>query len=289
MADLYRKSALEKISNPEQLDKALIVTSPLSWLALLAVTLIVVVTIVWSIIGRIPETLTLNGYVVSGKGLVSAIYPDETGTVTVHVREGDKLYADVPVATILMSNEETVKIYPDANGVVTRVIARDGETAQAGQPILYFAPTEGDLVQRDQLVLCYVSAKGGSDMSGQLAKGNKAHLTPAGENNQSAGYMKGEVLYVERYTTSSDSVKLALGNDQIYSDNVGNGGSIKALVILPELRSDATSGSNPYVWSNPKGEKLTIDSNDTFTVRIIVDEVRPIEKLFAKIGEVLGW
>ena len=32
MADLYRKSALERMSNPDQLDKALTVTSPMSQL-----------------------------------------------------------------------------------------------------------------------------------------------------------------------------------------------------------------------------------------------------------------
>lgn len=291
MADLYRKSALEKISNPEQLDKALIVTSPLSWLALLAVTLIVIVTIVWSIIGRLPETLTLSGYVVSGGGSVSAIYPDETGTITVHARRGDALYADVSVATIRLSNGNTVEVYPDINGIVTEVIRQDGETARSGQPILYFAPTQGDLVTRDQLVLCYVPAKGGSDMSGQLTKGSKvkvAHMTPSGENNQSTGYMTGTVLYVERYPASSDNVVRALGSEQIYSDNAGNG-AIKTVVILPDIREDPTTGGNPYVWSNPKGEKLIIRPNDTFTVSIIVDEVRPIEKLFAKIGEIMGW
>ena len=58
MAELYRKSALERISSPEQLDKALKVTSPMSWLALLALTVIVIVTLIWSIVGTIPVTVT---------------------------------------------------------------------------------------------------------------------------------------------------------------------------------------------------------------------------------------
>ncbi len=33
MANLYRKSFLEKLEMPEQLDKAITITSPLSWLA----------------------------------------------------------------------------------------------------------------------------------------------------------------------------------------------------------------------------------------------------------------
>ena len=289
MADLYRKSALEKISNPEQLDKALVVTSPLSWLALIAVTLILAVTIVWSVVGRIPETLTMGGYVVAGNGNVSAMHSDWSGTITeVYMRRGDKLYGNNAVAEITFSDGRTENIYPDINGVITTVNVQAGQTVSSGQPLLYFAPTLGDLALREQLVLCYVPAKGGSDMSGQLSRGNRVHLTPAGENNQSSGYMLGTVLYVEKYATTADNVRIALGTEQIYSDNANNG-AIKAVVILPDVRQDGAGGNNPYVWSNPKGQKLQVDNGDTFTVRIIVKEVRPIEKLFAKIGEVLGW
>ena len=42
MADLYRKSSLDKLSNPEQLDRMIKISSPLSWLALIAVLLVIV-------------------------------------------------------------------------------------------------------------------------------------------------------------------------------------------------------------------------------------------------------
>ncbi|MBQ3011719.1 MAG: hypothetical protein IJD81_11060 [Oscillospiraceae bacterium] len=73
MADLYRKSALERISSPEQLDKALTVSSPMSWLALGAVTVLIVITLVWSIFGTIPVTVTTNG-VVSSAISTNAVY-----------------------------------------------------------------------------------------------------------------------------------------------------------------------------------------------------------------------
>ena len=46
MAQIYRKTALDKISSPEQLDKSLKITSPLSWLVLLGLTLIVIVAVI---------------------------------------------------------------------------------------------------------------------------------------------------------------------------------------------------------------------------------------------------
>ena len=81
MAQLYRKSALDRISSPEQLDKALTVTSTMSWIALAAVTLILAVTIVWSIVGTIPVTVTTSGIVASPVS-TNAVYTPESGSVT---------------------------------------------------------------------------------------------------------------------------------------------------------------------------------------------------------------
>ena len=39
MAELYRKSALERISSPDQLDTMLKISSPISWLALVGAAL----------------------------------------------------------------------------------------------------------------------------------------------------------------------------------------------------------------------------------------------------------
>lgn len=288
MADLYRKSALEKISNPEQLDKALIVTSPLSWLALLAITLIVAVTIVWAFCSEIPETLTLNGYAVSGQGNVGVMYADKAGTIHTKASPGDRLYPDEGVATIRQRSGEETDVMPLVNGVVTRLMVDDSKDVSLGQPILYFAPTAGNETPLEQMMVCYVPAKGGSDMSGQLARGNKVHLTPAGENNQSSGYIKGRVLHVEPYASTQEHALAALGDDR-WSDITSASTVVKKVIILPEIRQDPTTGNNPYVWSNPKGEKLQVNMGDSFVVRIEVKTVRPIEKLFAKIGEVLGW
>ena len=81
MAQLYRKSALDKISSPEQLDKALTVTSPMSWIALAAVTFIIVVTVIWSFVGTIPVTVTTSGIVASPVS-TNAVFNPESGKIT---------------------------------------------------------------------------------------------------------------------------------------------------------------------------------------------------------------
>jgi len=61
MAELFRKSSLEKLSSPEQLDKAITVSTPVSWLALIGITVIIGAVVVWSILGSLPTIVSAQG------------------------------------------------------------------------------------------------------------------------------------------------------------------------------------------------------------------------------------
>jgi len=78
MPDLYNKAALERLSNPEQLDKAITVSKPASWIALLGVTIVIAVAIVWSILGTLPTILPAQGITVqtsSAEQIVESYVP----------------------------------------------------------------------------------------------------------------------------------------------------------------------------------------------------------------------
>jgi len=58
MGGLFRKDALERLSSPEQLDKAIIVSNPVSWLVLIGLTIIIAAGILWLIYGGLPVAIT---------------------------------------------------------------------------------------------------------------------------------------------------------------------------------------------------------------------------------------
>ena len=64
---VYRKSLLERISSPEQLDKMIVITSPSYWLAILGGALIIVAALVWSVFGSIPISMETTGVFVSAQ------------------------------------------------------------------------------------------------------------------------------------------------------------------------------------------------------------------------------
>lgn len=72
--ELFRKKSLERISSPEQLQDYMRVTTPGTWMLLLAVIILLGGLLVCSVLGRVETT-------VSGKAQV------EGGTATVEVEE----------------------------------------------------------------------------------------------------------------------------------------------------------------------------------------------------------
>lgn len=60
---LFRKKSIERISSPEEIDEYMRVTTPSMWLVLGAVVLLLLAIFVWSITGRIEDTIETNGQV----------------------------------------------------------------------------------------------------------------------------------------------------------------------------------------------------------------------------------
>lgn len=66
---MFRKAAIEKVSSPEQLDQMMQVTSPMGWLALSTVGVVLFVVLIWSVVGTIPELVDGQGVLIRGERL----------------------------------------------------------------------------------------------------------------------------------------------------------------------------------------------------------------------------
>ena len=55
---LFRKAAIDKVSSPEQLDMLMKVTSPVGWLALTTIGVLLSVVVLWSFYGSIPDLVS---------------------------------------------------------------------------------------------------------------------------------------------------------------------------------------------------------------------------------------
>lgn len=80
---IFRKSSLEKLSSPEQLDKMIVVTSPASWLAVLGAFFVAICVALWAFFGTIPSVVSASGVFVS--------QPTSTFVCFVPLEDGKKI------------------------------------------------------------------------------------------------------------------------------------------------------------------------------------------------------
>ena len=106
MADIYRKSALEKMSSPEQLDKAIVIVSPSFWLAMLGAAVIILAALLWSIIGTLPLNVSANGIFMNRSGIHS-VYSEMAGTVeTIEIDTGLQVHKGEVIARLSSKESE---------------------------------------------------------------------------------------------------------------------------------------------------------------------------------------
>ena len=278
MAQLYRKSALEKISSPEQLDKALTVTSPMSWISLAAVTFVIVVTVIWSIVGTLPVTVTTTGIVASPVS-TNAVFTPETGTVSsVLVYPGSELYMGDPVVTYRTGNGDVKTIYSDQVGTVTEVLVKAGDSVNQGSEVLRVSPKASS----PQVVVCYVPLGDAK----KIERGMEVSVSLQSADSQTYGHMVARVINIDSYVSSLKGMNYVLGADNnmaatFQKDNAA------VVAVTCELYPDASTASG-YYWSNEKGGRLDVTNGSLVNAKVIVEEVRPITKLFSKLKDIWG-
>ncbi len=97
---LFRKEALARVASPEQLDQLVEVVDPQRWLSLIALGSLVIAGATWSIVGRIPITVTGRG-VLAYPSKVATVQAQSTGRIlTLTVKAGDFVKKGQILATI---------------------------------------------------------------------------------------------------------------------------------------------------------------------------------------------
>lgn len=276
MAQLYRKSALERISSPEQLDKTLKLSSPLSWLALLGLTLIVVVVVIWSIVGTIPVTLTAAGVISSPKS-TNAIFADESGVVrAISVFRDSEVHLNDPIL-VYQTGSQTKEILSDQVGYISEILVKNGDAINQGSEIVRISPKTDR--QEVDVVVCYVPL----DQKHKIRRGMKVQVYLDGLDSQSKGHMIARVINVDARAATNAGLGYVLGSDNNIAGKVAQGPVVA--VTCEFYPADTVSG---YWWTNDKGADVVVSTGSSITAKIVTEEVAPIEKLFSKIKEIWG-
>ena len=278
MKEIYRKSVLEKMSSPEQLDKALRITSPLSWIALLTIAALIVAAGVWSVQGTLPVTITANAIIATSVG-TNAVYSDVNGTVIeLHVGVGDSVYEGTPIATV-QTVERDYTIVSDQRGIVSDIVSDIGKTVGQNGEIVRLTPMMS--YPENLVVVCYVPYGKVKSIKPDM----EVYVTLNHADSQKYGHMQAKVRNVDARPCTTEGMEKVLGSGNNLSSSFTGEGAVCAVTC--ELYVDAGTKSG-YWWSNDKGKEQEVKAGTVCTAKIILNEIHPIEKLFTKLSEALG-
>jgi HlyD family secretion protein len=80
-SQLFRATALERLSSPEQLDRLVTITGPRTWLALAALCFLVASAVAWGVFGSVPRRVAGHGILVPLGGSVYDATAAGTGNI----------------------------------------------------------------------------------------------------------------------------------------------------------------------------------------------------------------
>ena len=89
--NLFRKTALDKLSSPERLDQLMTVTPRRAWLALGAIGVILLAALAWSIFGSLPTRVAGPGIFVREGGAFQVVSKGEGSVVALDAKVGDEV------------------------------------------------------------------------------------------------------------------------------------------------------------------------------------------------------
>lgn len=146
--ETFRKAALERLASPERLDEMMVITSPKGWIALMACGMLIILGVIWSIFGRIPERVFAQGMLIPGGSLLQ-VEANTQGMITkFFVNVGDEVEEGQKLAGINLSGQQfDLKLLQDQ---VVSLKKRDAELKVSEQS-RYAADEAGNNAKRVSL------------------------------------------------------------------------------------------------------------------------------------------
>ena len=309
--EIFSREALNKLRSPEKLDTMFAITTPVSWIGLAAIGILLFSILLWSIFGAFTVKADGMGLIMDSAGVVNVSHT-ATGKISeVYVKKGSTVKrgdliakleqadrsADTRMAQYGMGlaandreamervyqydakrQQQTVaeNIYSDYNGIVDDVLVEKGTILVKDAPVCTIRLTQ----DRDDLIgILYVPV----DKGKRIEPGMTMQLAPNGVDVSESGSLMGVVRSVSQYPVSAESVRQKLGNAQL-AQWIQQKQDSALMEVNFDLVKDEYSESG-YLWTSTIGEHKPITAGSFCTGSIIIDRRPPIEKVFYKLSQ----
>jgi multidrug efflux pump subunit AcrA (membrane-fusion protein) len=212
---LFRQKAMDKMLAPDELDRLMRVVDPKGWLALLALSALVVPVALWGVLGSIPTQVTASDGLLLHRDALHSVVSPISGIVTeVAVETGDTVKAGQVVVHVATATGAEADVDTLFTGTVVDVPIDEGMLLERGQQVAVVE--EGD---EPLEAVFFVPAEDGK----QLDTGMQVHVSPATTKAEKYGYLEGTIASVSQLpVTEGDMLKLLQDQSLVDALRTGN-------------------------------------------------------------------
>ena len=308
---IFSQEALDKLRSPEKLDTMLPITTPVSWMALIAVLVLLFAVVLWSIYGAFTVKADGMGLIMDSAGLMNVSHSTGGKIDRLYVRSGMVIKKGDPIAHMaqaaqsadtrmaqygmgLASSDRDAMgrayqydakryqqdvaedICSDYDGIVEEVMVDVGSMVGAGTPLCSVRLTQN---REDLTGLLYISL----DKGKRVQAGMTIQLAPNGADISQTGSLIGVVRSVSQYPITINGIQQHLGNQQL-AQWIIQAQNSSVMEVTFDLVKDPDDKSG-YLWTSKVGEHKPVTPGSFCTGSIIIERKPPIEKVFYKLSQ----
>ncbi len=308
---IFSKEALDKLRSPEKLDTMLKITTPVTWLALIAILVLLFSVVLWSIFGAFTTKAQGVGLIMDSAGLQNISHVATGKIAKLFVKPGTVVKRGTLIAQLVQADQAAdtslakygvelassdrdafnrayqlnskeyqlavaENVFSDFDGVISEVMVDEGSIVPAGNPICSVRITHNI----DELSgLLYISL----DNAKRVEPGMTIQIAPNGVDTSQSGSLLGVVRSISDYPISAQGISQHLGNQQLASFVLQQlNGAVMEVAF--DLVKDADSPSG-YLWTSVVGEHKPVSPGTFCSASIIVERKPPIQKVFYKFSQ----
>lgn len=258
----------------KNLDTYLKVSSPSTFIALSALTVLFISLVIWFFFGTVTDTATLKGVIFPSHGTVNVNLPNKGLVRSVFVHKGDKVVKGQQLALVSVDGSYSVVSSP-ANGEVLSYLS-EGESFEPFKGIVSIFAGENSATVNTVVALADFK------QSRDIKPGQVAQCTPTYDSRERIGYIKGRVHDIIPYPISRREMEDFFENKSIVDEIFPESGAVFFLRI--NLDTDPEDPSS-LKWSFKGRKDLEAGVGTYCNIQVIVRSRSMFEYLMENVKE----